>query len=264
MVEKEERGEGVAKAYSTFNAWAEATEPDSLELTIVFRQRGGYILALSPERSRLERRCLGFDRTHRVILMMMTWCKPIDTINPFLRKLREYVAAPVASFILGGAVHAGPALTADSSNPALLPASGADAMLKFEITIVDEADVKPDTVPWIAMQMASPTSRHRSKKKAELPSPSEIAKHRSKMLRTHFPVTLERLRRSPDVPALVQGLAADGIAAWQIAQTLCNLIVARSMSLGRHYTGLSSDKEQGAILRALTSLYAVADSGGSG
>lgn len=249
--------EPLAKAFLTFRAWADATDPDSLEVTIVFRQQGGYLLALSPEHSRLARRCLGFDRTHRVILMMMTWCKPIDSVSPILRTLREYSRRPVAPFLVGGAVHGGPTLTPESSDPALVP--GTDALLKFEVTFVDERDVKPGTVASVAVQMASSSSRQRSTKKASLPSPEEIAKERAKMLRTHFPVTLERLRLRPDFSALEQELAADGVASWQIEQAICNLVLARAMKLGNHYSGLSSDKWQVGIVRALGERYETAD-----
>jgi hypothetical protein len=69
--------EGLAKAFEEFNAWNKMTDPDSLELTFVFRKSGGYVLAISPEYSRLERRCLGFDRTFTPIATAATWFKSI-------------------------------------------------------------------------------------------------------------------------------------------------------------------------------------------
>ena len=63
-----QNGDELAKAFEAFNAWSRMTDPDSVEITFVFRNSGGYVLAISPEYSRLVRRCLGFDRTHQAIV----------------------------------------------------------------------------------------------------------------------------------------------------------------------------------------------------
>jgi hypothetical protein len=51
-----QNGTELAKAFEAFNAWSEMTDPDAVELTFVFRNSGGYVLAISPEYSRLGRR----------------------------------------------------------------------------------------------------------------------------------------------------------------------------------------------------------------
>lgn len=59
-------GAALRLAFNEFSAWVEATDGDAVELTFVLRKDGSYLLALGPEPSRLERRCLGFSRTSRV------------------------------------------------------------------------------------------------------------------------------------------------------------------------------------------------------
>src|SRR5690606_22245584 len=111
-----------------------------------FRTRGGYILSLSPELSRLERRCLGFDRAQSPIVFMVTWCKPIDTVHPLLRKLEEYSRQPIAPFHLDGAVYPGPlVLPSDGSSCQIRPVPGLRPLLKFEVTFVDEENVQSNT-----------------------------------------------------------------------------------------------------------------------
>ena len=78
-----QNGDELAKAFGAFNAWSRMTDADSVEITFVFRNSGGYVLAISPEYSRLVRRCLGFDRTHQALLTEPTWFKPIDGCGSF-------------------------------------------------------------------------------------------------------------------------------------------------------------------------------------
>lgn len=239
-----QRGEPLAKAFDTFNAWAASTDPDAIELTIVVSTNGGYILSLSPEMSRLERRCLGFDRTHSLTFVMTTWSKPIDTVHPFLRQLQEYSRQPVAPFYLSGATHPAPITTlAGESPPALRPIPGLQALLKFEATLVDELDVEPGTTAAMALQIASSNKSDRQRNGRHIPpSPSHVSKQRVTTLRTHFPVTLERIQRTGEVREMARELARDGIAIGQIEQALCNLTLSRDLRAGSHYASILTPK----------------------
>ena len=73
-----QHSEPIAKAFHEFHTWAEATDPDSVELTFLFLNSGGYTLAIAPQHSRLLRRCLGFDRSHQMMACSPTWCKTYD------------------------------------------------------------------------------------------------------------------------------------------------------------------------------------------
>jgi hypothetical protein len=195
------------------------------------------------------------------MLFLVTWGKIIDTVHPFVHKMREYARRPIAPYLFGAAVYSGP--TTDLTAPAtarIRAIQGVKPLLKFEITVVDEADVVPHTTAWLALRIASSTSTDISiRSDPEPPSPAEIAKKRVQMLRTHFPVTLERLRRSSMIKDFLRELSPADVRAWQIEQAICNLILSKDAGLGLHYRGISAGKLDEQITRALRDRFELAD-----
>jgi hypothetical protein len=252
-----QHGEELAKAFEEFNAWSKMTDPDSLGLSFVFRKSGGYVLAISPEYSRLQRRCLGFDRTFTPITAAATWFKPIDSVNPLLLKFRKYCSAPIAPFLFDGAIYAGlRSALKGSSIPHLRPTPGLKPLLKFEVEFVDEESIKPNTLGHMAL---NPGSRpHLKSKGPPRPEPGDIAKLRVRTLLCHFPVTLERMRRNAFVLECVRQLNADGIHAWQVEQAFCNLLLSSEMTGAADFTKLSNDKVESSIIGALRSRHELA------
>ena len=256
-----QRGDELAKAFEEFNAWSQMTDPDSVEITFVFRKSGGYLLAISPEYFRLERRCLGFDRAHRVMGAALTWIKQIDSVQPSLLSIRRYCSAPIAPFVFSGVTYVGPqSMLTPSSPPDVNPILGLQPLLKFEVTFIDEDDVTPNSTAWIALKSElrqvpkSPTGPPKIKA-------DDIAKQRVKTLAHHFPVTLERIRRSLSVRRLMLQLAPSGVRPWQIEQALCNLVLSAEMGRGAHFIGLSARKAESGILQAIKSRHELADGG---
>jgi hypothetical protein len=256
-----QREQFLIDAFTTFADWAHATDPDSLALTVVLRSDGGYLLALSPESQRLEQRCLGFDRTHVAITYSAIWVKRLDTVHPFLRRFRDYVEGPVAPFILDGAVYTG-SPSAPPSPSYVRQLSGISPLLKFEATVVNEADVQPGTMAALALAVASSEASRKSREDPPTRSPLQVVQQRVKSLRTHFPVTLERCRSSEAIATLVSELAPTGIRAWQVEQALCNLVLSRSICNDLHYRCLSASKLGESVLAALGDRYEVADGQG--
>ena len=257
-------GRELAKAFEEFNAWSQVTDPDSVEITFVFRRSGGYVLAISVEHSRLQRRCLGFDRAHRALLVGPIWIKPIRSINPVLKSFREHCSASISPFFLTAATYIGPAsVLSPSVPPELSPIRGLQPLLKFEVTFIDEADVRLGSTAWAALKTvkAWPQKWPRDPGKKPKPRPDEIATQRIKTLAHHFPVTLERIRRSSSVPLLMLGLAECGVMPWQIEQALCNLVLSAEMGRGAYFAGLSARKAKDAIIQAISSRYELADGG---
>ena len=162
-----QNGDELAKAFEAFNAWSRMTDPDSVEITFVFRNSGGYVLAISPEYQRLVRRCLGFDRAHQVLVTEPTWFKPIDSVNPLLRQFRKHCSAPIAPFLFDGVTYVGPrsALT-PSSPPDVRPIPGLQPLLKFEVNFIDEDAVTPNSIGWLALRAGT-------EPKTKLPKSSE-------------------------------------------------------------------------------------------
>ncbi|MDE0527445.1 MAG: hypothetical protein OXH85_01925 [Truepera sp.] len=249
----------VAKAFEEFNAWSQMTDPDSVEITFVFRNNGGYVLAISPEYSRLERRCLGYDRAHRTFFIAPVWSKRIDSVHPLLRNFRDYCSASIAPFVFGGATYVGPRSVLTPQSPLeVSPIRGLKSLLKFEVTFIDEDGVTPNSIGWVALKdelQQTPKTPPGPPK----PGPDDIAEQRVKTLSHHFPVTLERIRRSVFLPPLVLQLAESGVRPWQIEQALCNLVLSTEMGRGVHFIGLSACKAKGDIIEAIGSQYELAD-----
>jgi hypothetical protein len=127
-----QNGDELAKAFEAFNAWSRMTDPDSVEITFVFRNSGGYVLAISPEYLRLERRCLGFDRTHQAVAFAPTWFKPIDSVHPLLLQFRRHCSAPIAPFLFTGATYFGPrGVLTPASAPDIRPIPNLEPLLRW-------------------------------------------------------------------------------------------------------------------------------------
>lgn len=248
-------GEALAKAFETFNAWSKATDPDSVEITFVFRKSGGYVLAISTEYTRLERRCLGFDRTHRPMAFAAMWFKPIDSVHPQLQRFRKHCSAPIAPVLFDGVVYTGPRdRLSVSSPPDVRPIPDLQPLLKFDVNFVDEEEVKPNTVGWLALNIESrPVSK--TPTGPPRPEPRDVGKQRVKALTCHFPVTLERMRRSSNIRDLIRQLSDEGVREWQIEQVVCNLALSEQMGRGPHYAGLSGRKGDKTILDAPSSFH---------
>ena len=257
-------GDHLAKAFEEFNAWSDMTDPDSVEITFVFRETGEYVLAISPEYTRLQRRCLGFDRAHRAMAFGATWIKPVNSIHPLLRRFREHCSKPIAPFLFGGATYVGPQSVLSPSAPSeLCPIHGLQPLLKFEVEFIDEGDVRPNSTGWLALEASEAGSQQipESPQGPPKPEPDDIARQRVKTLGFHFHVTLERIRRSQAVARLMKELAPHGVRQWQIEQAVCNLVLSAEMNRGAHYAGLSARKAERTIIQAIASRFELADGG---
>ena len=253
-----QHGNELQKAFAEFSAWSQATDPDSVDLRFIFLNNGGYVLGISPEYSRLRRRCLDSDRAHRVLVCNGTWFKRMDSLHPALRELREYSSQSIAPFSFSGATYFGPrnALTRFSP-PEILPLTGIDSLLKFEVTFVDEDNVVPHTIEWVGAKLQSPQSL--SAAKPPRLDVDDIAKQRRNVIACHFPVTVERIRRRGDVLILMRHFIATDVRPWQIEQALCNLVIGSETGQGRHFAGLSSRKVIKHVALALHSRCELAD-----
>lgn len=247
------------QAFVEFNAWADATDGDALELTFVFKKDGTYLLAVSPELSRLTRRCLGYERTSRIIAMMPCWVKPIDSTHPMLRELREYVAGFPCPFLLSGVLLPPLLLLSRAAAPPVRQIPGLKPLLKFEATFVEEDGVKVDSTAWVALQTASRKPEIRSGREPPMLQPAGIGDTRAKMLRTHFPVTLERLRRTEWFQTICGELGKGEVRPWQVEQAVCNLLLSLALLGIPHFNGLGRQKLHRKAIDGLRARFECAD-----
>ena len=252
-------GDALAKAFSVFHNWAASSDPDAVAVTFVFRESHSYILGISPEPSRLAQRLLGFSRTRQSISWSALWCKPIDSVNPMLLSFRDhYASARIAPYILDGATYFGPRNAIPCAAPIQLHGvSGLRPLLKFEVTFVNENEVTPGTIGWLASRMQFPPNPQASAGHDRLDA-NEIAGRRHRALSEHFPVTLERIRRSVEVREVRLKLLGEGIEPWQVEQALCSLILGMAVEK-EHIKTRQQMRER--IIETLDARFECADGG---
>ena len=257
------RAEPLREAFKIFAAWSDAADGDAVELTIVLKESGGFLLGISPEYGRLARRCVGFDRTAiSPLAFAPVWCHSIMTAHSHLAQLRSYAQKPIAPFLFGGATLSGLLTHADPDTPDVAPVPGLSSILKFEITFTDETDVKPGGIGQVLLRTASHSHRP-----SEIRSSSpmrrtirDIGTERARVLRTHFPVSLDRMHRSGRLHHLRTTVAPDvDVGLWQLEQAYCNLVLSTGSGWGIHYCGLRPQKARDRILKAIAERYEIAD-----
>jgi hypothetical protein len=244
-------GRPLAAAFKLFKNWADATDPDSLELTIVLKKNGSYVVMLSPEATRLERRCLGYDRTSTTLITSTTWCKPIDSVSPHLLQMKEYLSGTMSPFFFNGVLASGPISTFSRPNITILPEI--QPLLKFEATVINESSVIPGSMASVAVKSGKSP---KAPSEFDPRSLDRIGSSRLTMLRDHFPVTLERLRNSEHFLSISRALLSEGFSAWQVEQAYCNRIFEAD-NTGAVDRSLTGTKES--ALKALQQRYELAD-----
>lgn len=264
--------EPLRRAFEQFATWSKETDGDAVELTFVFLKDGSYIIGLSPEATRLVQRLTGFNRTHQPLYMLHLWRHHLRTTSSQTLRFREYKRSLVSPFYLCGSVQ--PALSRGAANAG----TNSDlkiispAILKFEATFIDEADVEPNTIAatLLRMRKAEATQSDRPKTSAphdELkgppkPSPAQVRKTRSEALRRHFPVTLGRIAASSRLLELKAQVIKRGVQDWQFVQAICNLTLCAEMGSRPHFMDVTSDNLTESIAEALSQRHESADGKG--
>jgi hypothetical protein len=223
---------------------------------------GGYRLILGPENDRLIYRLLHDVATDEAIAFVTSWIKPIDTVNPALASLREYVARPLSPFRFGVA-ELPPGYSPAQFGPALAQAiRPIDSLLKFQLTIVDESEVRAGSVASMVLAglpNRDVPDRSRTGRRHAVRTPQQVWTSRVHALRRHFPVTLERASRSQVLQSARVSLESEGIRRWQADQAVCNAVLSRALTGRPHYYGLSQRRVDKLVGESLDSRFETAD-----
>ena len=254
----------LRKVFQQFAKWSESSDGDAVELTIVFKNDGGYLLGLSPDSQRLKQRCLGFDRVSKPILTSITWIKTLDTTSPGVRELQNYCKRLVSPFFLEAAYYKGLTVGSTPDLSLLEQIAGIDKILKFTATFVDEDHVQENSQAWLVLNI------HRSKIEK-----SKLAKLKKKLIgkdlanshtvrmegiKEHFSVTLERIKSHKDLTAIKNRLETQGIRSWQIDQAICNLLLSIEITKGKlYFESISEQKLDEVVCSALRNRFEIAD-----
>jgi hypothetical protein len=248
-------------AFSQLETWIKATDSRAVQLSIIFQNDGGYILALSQDPWATYQRTLGFDRTLSPILISATWCKRFDTTSAFIRDLAAHFDQFVSPFYLNAALASGAGVLTSPTPPPLMRIDGLQPLLLFSMRFLNEGDVPPNTreAACLTTRSASRSGSGEAETKNVKKTLEEIAADRSLALRTHFPVTLRRLS-SDRFQAVSQELSNRGVKDWQIKQAACNISLSASMGVGPHFSGIKAPRLNDTIVDALRQQYEQADS----
>lgn len=238
----------LTKAFEEFQRWTDSSDGDSVQLSFLFLNKGGYAIGISPEITRLRTRILGFDRVHEPLYFAATWIKILDTRNPLTDKFRQYCQRLVSPFTLRAACYRG-VMAGQTPDPLLfekLP--GVKPILKFGANFSDENNVEPNTQYSAMLESVRSIGmgkkiKHSPRQPTSQLIPAHILETREKMLRKHFPVTLLRLRGIDRFRTYTASLKSKGIASWQINQAICNLLLSFEMTGGHHFFKDVSPKE---------------------
>jgi hypothetical protein len=231
--------DGLQKAFAEFHQWANFTDGDAVDITLIFLKDGGYLFCIGRDR---QRAICEFRRSKSVlspIVMEGSYVKKFDTRDPALQEFREYKSKLLISpFLFGAAAFIGD--PAKLSAPHGIQRLSVEPILKFEIRFLDEEDIKPGTFMSSLLTRSGKMPRRKRKHslstfgKPRQPTPVEISRHRTETLETHFPVTIERLR-SGRFPEVVGIAGTKGLREWQIEQAVCNLLLSESLCNGEPF-----------------------------
>jgi hypothetical protein len=249
----------LQEAFKEFNAWADASDGDAIDLTIVFRESNGYTIIIGPDTQKLIDRTLTYDAVFEAMSFQAYWAKPIDTISEPLKELRAFLEIGIRPFKFSGATYSGLTTPGAAMLDLIKPVSGARDLLKFSIRFVDEgAEQEKD---WQRIARLTKDREKRAKKlreKPELPHHKDVFTSRANRLKTLFPLTLWRAETCSNIESMMEEAAKLGIRRWQVQQALCNVLVSREIGTGKpHFQEIPGQEWPDALIKHLRTRYEI-------
>ena len=183
----------LQEAFKEFNAWADASDGDAVELTIVFHGSNGYTIIIGANTEKLIDRVLRYDAIFEPLTFQASWAKPIDTLSDPLKEIRAFLEVGIRPFKLSAATYSG-LTTPRAAMPDLVkPVRGVRDLLKFSARFVNEGSEQEKDWQRIARLAKDRKGRpKRPKEKPELPDAKSVFTCRTNRLKTLFPLTLWR------------------------------------------------------------------------
>lgn len=258
----------LREAFKEFNTWAEASDGDAVELTVVFHTSNGYTVIIGPNSEKLVDRVFRYDAILEPLAFQASWVKPIDTLSDPLKEIRAFLENGIRPFILSAATYSGLTTPGAAMLDLVRPVRGIRNLLKFTIRFVDEGSERDKD--WQRIARLSKSRKASSKpptKTSRLPDPKEIFASRANRLKALFPVTLWRAEIRDDIRPIIEGAERLGLRRWQAQQALCNALLSRE--IGRrepHFMGIPESDWPDCLIDRLRKRYEIAngDSGAVG
>jgi len=247
-------------AFEEFSQWAEYSDGDAIDLTIIFMKNGAYKLCVGPEHRALLKRTLQYDAVLSPIAMQISWVKHIDTTSQPLKELRAFLENGLRPVMFTAATYKGLALPGTTPVSDLLhTVNHNNELIKFNIRFIDEgSDVDNQ---WQEIILGSGKKKQRPKPRKAPPPPAELIwNERVNRIKTLFPVTLWRSKITEPLLVVRQTVEQAGLLPWQIDQALCNIIISREIGSGIvHFEGIDKKDWPGTLIEKLQSRFEISD-----
>ena len=250
--------EPLRGAFEEFSNWAEWTDADAIEVTMVFMKDGGYRLCINPEVDALYKRALKYDTVFNPLALQVIWIKVINSTSQPLIDLRKFLSGGIIRpFLLRGAHYTGILQENRPPTPELLePIAHNEELLKFEIKFVDEGSKKD--LHWQRIALGSRRVERATVVEDRTIPKSMVWTRRKEAIKRLFPVTLWRSNSCESSVVLKHGAEERGLHGWQIEQAICNLVLSREIADGNfHFQGCKRRDWPEQLWSALTSRFEV-------
>jgi hypothetical protein len=227
-------------AFKYFEHWGSQVDGDSVDMTIVLRKSGTYLLGIQPNAERMIYRLVKDTALAETIYPGMTWIKTVDTTNPILWDWKEHLESKMLPIVVHAAT--AQAIRGIPQTETVQPIVGAPSFTKFGLVIVSE-DEEPDH--WFFDIISQSRGEKPRRRKAPKNAPSFVAAARRRLIDTVFPVTRERVRRRNLGSECRAILGSDLVSDAQVEQAAINVMLSQEWCNGaEHFVGMKDVHEQ--------------------
>jgi len=226
--------ERLRDAFEQFRAWGCEDDGDVVDIHLLLNNDGTYRAWLGPETRRLLFRCIPQADLFDPLVFNLSWIKEMDTTNPFLFELKEYLSGKITPVAISAATIPTDKTLAPSN---LIEIPDLPAFVKFDLRILHETDC-PDDARFKPLNGVPQPRSHQT-------SPKDQAEARERLFDVAFPVLRERVRRSGLYEDLRKQELLNDVREVQVVQAIANLILSDELNPGdRHYLQLAGDRSQ--------------------
>lgn len=215
-----EEKEKLKNAFEHFQSWGAEVDGDVVDVQMLLKRDGTYRLWIGPEPKRAIHRILPNADLCAPLFLNVAWIKHLDSTNPIIFELKDYLATERVAPVLLGAAQVGASLSPNSLAHIETP-----EILKFDLKIISEIE-DPEN------PLFHPGKQRNGKREIE----RDIGKEREEVINVAFPVTKQRLKRAGFAEHVRAILRDAPLSEDQITQAAINLIISDEISAGdRHF-----------------------------
>ncbi|CAM3303243.1 hypothetical protein [Thalassospira profundimaris] len=225
-------------ATKCLESWGCADDGDSVDIDIVLKNDGGYLLGMQPNYARMMMRMVKDSALVEPIFSGATWIKSIDTTNPMLFEWKDNLKSKIAPIKVGFAT--AKFVAGVPQFDTIKPLEGALSFVKFGLTIQTEEE-NPDH--WF-FDIVRHTKRKSGPFGPRKGTPKDVAAARANVINSAFPVSRTRIHRQ-GLTEKIEALTSTPISKSQVEQAAINILLSREWTDSQdHYVGVANLDEE--------------------